>query len=227
MRRPCYRKRRVPDHRPAQLPQLLVIQSQGKQRRHGRSKRDALWKNSSQYLAAASADADDDPVCFQMLARSEGNMIPAASGAAQVADANDLAAASQTHTEPGHQPLERMHELHRILTARKNALVILHHQPDALALPPGHTIVLVKFSQPPFHQLFAARIDFAQAADLIEAVGEIAATAAGDGELLQRRGGRLEHDYIPVGMPALHLYRAEAAGRAGTYDCSLVHRGQR
>ena len=131
-----------------------------------------------------------------------------------------LNAGVATHPHPGvpQAPLQRPHDLHRVLTGREDTLVFLHHQPHALRLEPANRVLVAEHPQGAAHQLLPARIHLAEALHAAEGIGEIAAASARHGHLGQElRAGFIDR-YVSIGQAALEADGAEAPGRPAADD---------
>ena len=102
-------------------------------------------------------------------------------------------------------------------------MVLLQDERDAGGFEPAPGVFLRELLQEALHQPFAARIGLGEAPDALEGVREVAAPAAGDGDLGQGfRAGLIDIDTEFRPQPP-EFGGAETAGGTGSYDGDAFH----
>ena len=100
-------------------------------------------------------------------------------------------------------------------------MVLLQDEPDAFVFEPAYGLLGPEEAEGPFDEAVAARVRFLQGADAFEGIGQVAAAAARDGDLGERRPARLQDRYGHLRRRPFQPDGAEAAGGAGTDDEDL------
>jgi hypothetical protein len=113
-----------------------------------------------------------------------------------------------------HEPQEGVDYLHGILRLGEDTLVGLHGEAHACLLEPLHGIMLGEAAEHTAHELVATRIDLLQVGDPSKGVGDVAASAAGHREFVQRLDARLKDRYVGLGASFLDVDGAKNSRRA-------------
>ena len=82
-----------------------------------------------------------------------------------------------------HLAQQGVDNVHGVLGAGKYAVVVLEDEGDAGGLEPAPGVFLRENAQETLHEPFSAGIGLAERADSFEGIGQVAASAARDGDL--------------------------------------------